>query len=198
MFEGINSTAVIESLEVLALVQECQDPHSASIVQRLLLNTAGGNPNTVAAQRTVGWSWMEFGQYCMEASERCGVLANPLALVKQSMAKRAMPWIRENAPGFLTKLESRSKGKSTHQFWQRGGGYDRNLRSVSDIHEKIDYIHANPVRRKLVDTPGQWPWSSYHTWETGKDAPIPVDRDSVPMLTPVEEDVRRNIRRYEH
>ena len=84
MFEGINSTAVIESLEVLALVQECQDPHSASIVQRLLLNTAGGNPNTVAAQRTVGWSWMEFGQYCMEASERCGVLANPLALVKQS------------------------------------------------------------------------------------------------------------------
>ena len=121
-----------------------------------------------------------------------------LALVKQSMAKRAMPWIRENAPGFLTKLESRSKGKSTHQFWQRGGGYDRNLRSVSDIHEKIDYIHANPVRRKLVDTPGQWPWSSYHTWETGKDAPIPVDRDSVPMLTPVEEDVRRNIRRYEH
>jgi voltage-gated potassium channel len=84
MFEGINSTAVIESLQVLALVQECQDPHSASIAQRLLLNTEGGSPNTVSPRRTVGWSWREFSRYCMEASERSGVLANPLAIVKHT------------------------------------------------------------------------------------------------------------------
>lgn len=84
MFEGINSTAVMESLEVLALVQECQDMHSSSIVQRLLLNTSGGNPNTVLARGTVGWSWAEFGRYCMEAAGRSGVPANPLALVKDT------------------------------------------------------------------------------------------------------------------
>ena len=82
MFEGINSTAVMESLEVLALVQECQDPHSSLIVQRLLLNTEGGNPNTILPRRTVGWSWMEFSRYCMEATEESGILANPLAIVK--------------------------------------------------------------------------------------------------------------------
>jgi hypothetical protein len=27
--------------------------------------------------------------------------------------------------------------------------------------EKLDYMHNNPVMRKLVSTPGEWPWSSW-------------------------------------
>jgi voltage-gated potassium channel len=84
MFEGINSTAVIGSLQVLALVQESQDRHSSSIVQRLLLNTEGGNPNTVSPTRTVGWSWAEFSRCCLEAAAQSGVMANPLAIVKRT------------------------------------------------------------------------------------------------------------------
>ncbi|MGD0007471.1 MAG: hypothetical protein ABSE93_02850 [Terriglobia bacterium] len=27
--------------------------------------------------------------------------------------------------------------------------------------EKLDYMHNNPVKRGLVSSPGDWPWSSW-------------------------------------
>jgi putative transposase len=106
-----------------------------------------------------------------------------LTTLKQSVSKRALLWLRANAPGFLRRLEDiQPNGKRTHRFWLRGGGYDRNLRSVADIHEKIDYIHANPVRRGLAGTPEAWRWSSSRAWLSGKDEPIAVDRESLPRL----------------
>ncbi|MCA9235524.1 MAG: hypothetical protein KDA44_08625 [Planctomycetales bacterium] len=63
------------------------------------------------------------------------------------------------------------------------GGYDRNLRSVRDVHEKIRYVHENPVRRGLVATAVDWPWSSARAGATGGDEPLPIDRRSVPRLT---------------
>jgi hypothetical protein len=45
-------------------------------------------------------------------------------------------------------------------FWQRGGGFDRNLWNSKAVHDSIRYIEANPVRSKLADIPQKWPWSS--------------------------------------
>jgi putative transposase len=73
-------------------------------------------------------------------------------------------------------------GKQVHRFWQRGGRYDRNLRSVKDIYEKINYIHNNPVRRGLVEKPEDWPWSSSKAWLEGTHNPIRLDFDSLPPL----------------
>ena len=50
-----------------------------------------------------------------------------------------------------------------------------------NVHEKIHYIHNNPVRRGLVSKASLWRWSSCLAWETGKDEPIAIDRDNVPM-----------------
>ncbi len=108
-----------------------------------------------------------------------------LSTLKQSVSKRAMLWLRENSPEFLAQLEDiQPNGKRSHRFWLRGGGYDRNLRSVADIHEKIEYVHANPVRRDLVATTESWPWSSCRAWQTGEDVPIAIDRESLPRLEP--------------
>ncbi len=113
-----------------------------------------------------------------------------LTTVKQSVSKRAILWLRENAPGFLSRLaDVQPNGKQSYRFWQRGGGYDRNLRSIGDIFEKVAYTHNNPVRRGLVATAEAWPWSSCHAWETGEDTPIPIDRKSLPTLMP--DDVTR-------
>jgi REP-associated tyrosine transposase len=61
-----------------------------------------------------------------------------LKSIKQSVSIRALAWVRVHEPRFLEKLKHvQSDGKVSHRFWQRGGGYDRNLRSVADIHEKI-------------------------------------------------------------
>lgn len=74
-------------------------------------------------------------------------------------------------------------GSRAYLFWQRGGGYDRNLSSVRDIHEKIRYVHENPVRRGLTPRAEDWPWSSAAAWKTEKDLPVQIDRESVPALT---------------
>jgi len=108
-----------------------------------------------------------------------------LTTMKQSAAKRALLWLHRHAPHYLVQLrEIRPSGAHCYRFWQRGGGYDRNLRSVPDIYEKIEYTHANPVRRGLVATPAEWPWSSCRAWETGEDTPIPIDRHSLPAWMP--------------
>ncbi len=108
-----------------------------------------------------------------------------LTTIKQSVAKRALLWLQNNAPQFLVQLEDiQPNGNRSHRFWQRGGGYDRNLRSVSDIYEKIEYVHENPVRRELCLKPEEWAWSSCRAWETGEDIPIPIDRNTLPPLNP--------------
>jgi putative transposase len=116
-------------------------------------------------------------------------IARILKALKQSVAKRALFWLKEHAAGFLPQIaDVQPNGKTSHRFWQRGGGYDRNLRTVSDIYEKIAYVHNNPVRRGLVSRPEEWPWSSCHAWETGVDSPVPIRRDTLP---PMIETVRR-------
>jgi putative transposase len=103
-----------------------------------------------------------------------------LKTIKSSVSKRAILWVKRNAPDFLKQMEDiQPNGDAHYRFWQRGGGYDRNLRSLEDVREKIRYIHANPVRCGLVDSPEKWYWSSYHAWETVEDVPIPIDRESL-------------------
>jgi len=104
--------------------------------------------------------------------------------IKQSASKRAVAWLRRHAPSYLKNLEDiQPNGNKTYRIWQRGGGYDRNLRSSRDIHEKIRYIHENPIRRGLVSIPSDWKWSSALSWETGDDHPLSIDRESIPPLT---------------
>jgi len=40
-------------------------------------------------------------------------------------------------------------------------GYDRNIFTESELREKVDYIHKNPITRGLVATADAWAWSSY-------------------------------------
>jgi hypothetical protein len=34
-----------------------------------------------------------------------------------------------------------------------------NVWSEKKIHEKLDYMHNNPLKRGWVAQPGDWPWS---------------------------------------
>lgn len=117
-------------------------------------------------------------------------IAAILSSIKQSAAKRAIRWLELNAAHFLPRIEDcQPSGKSSYRFWQRGGGYDRNLRSTRDAHEKVRYIHENPVRRGLVQRAIDWPWSSCAAWEHGVDLPLRIDRESVPMVTNFDESI---------
>jgi putative transposase len=70
-------------------------------------------------------------------------------------------------------------------LWQ-GRFFDRAVRTVKEYHEKVEYIHLNPVKRGLVNKPEQWKWSSIHDYSgtvgqvkvTG--SVLPIDRVLLP------------------
>jgi len=59
-------------------------------------------------------------------------------------------------------------------FWQRRF-YDFNVWSHEKRKEKLDYMHLNPVKRGLVSQPGDWPWSSWSFYKTGKTGLVKID-----------------------
>ena len=61
------------------------------------------------------------------------------------------------------------------RFWQRRF-YDFNVWSARKRNEKLNYMHFNPVKRNLVQTSKDWPWSSYRFYwhgDPGLCAPNP-------------------------
>ena len=77
--------------------------------------------------------------------------------IKRPVARQALKFVRQNAPSFLNMMrDEQPNGKVAHRFWQRGGGYDRNLVKPETVHSTIEYIHNNPVRRELARAPEDW------------------------------------------
>jgi len=110
-----------------------------------------------------------------------------LATIKQSVTHKALLYVRRNAPEFLPRmLDAQPSGRRCHRFWQRGGGYDRNLTEPSTICQHIEYIHANPVRRGLYERPEDWQWSSAADYARIRQGPLSIDWGSLP---PMEESV---------
>ena len=42
--------------------------------------------------------------------------------------------------------------------------------------EKLDYMHSNPVQRRLVSSPDQWPWSSFRFYYLNDSSVLTMDR----------------------
>ncbi len=63
---------------------------------------------------------------------------------------------------------------SGDRFWQRRY-YDFNVWSDEKFAEKVNYIHANPVRRGLVEQPEDWNWSSFRHIATGAESVVEVE-----------------------
>ena len=73
------------------------------------------------------------------------------------MVKKFIKFNRENgAIEFLKDFQVSGEGNGQYRIWQSGGGFDRNLWNPVAIHQSIEYIEANPVRRKLAGSPEQY------------------------------------------
>jgi hypothetical protein len=57
-----------------------------------------------------------------------------------------------------------------------GGGFDRNIASARAVHEEIEYMHGNPVRRGLCRRPTDWRYSSARFWAGETDIVLAMDR----------------------
>ena len=89
-----------------------------------------------------------------------------------------------------TKRMNRSRGEAGLLFQPRF--FDRALRTVREYHEKVEYIHVNPVKAGLVSRPDRWPWSSVHDYVGNlRDAPVTPSGLSVDrVLLPADPRIR--------
>jgi putative transposase len=110
-----------------------------------------------------------------------------LRSIKQSVANKALTYVRRVAPGFLRQMEDRQPNGAIHyRFWQRGGGYDRNVVEPETVHRQVDYLHHNPVRRGLCAKPEEWFWSSAADYVGARVGPLKIDRETLPRLVEME------------
>ena len=96
-----------------------------------------------------------------------------LQVVKQEVSRRLRKEHRlssetQDGPKFP---EAQTEEK---HFWQRRF-YDFNVWSEKKFREKLEYMHANPVKRGLVEHPKDWPWSSWGHYALGETGLIRVD-----------------------
>jgi len=84
-----------------------------------------------------------------------------LAAIKQPFSYFVSSQLEAAKSPLLSKLIVRERpGKFCFRFWQEGAGFDRNLLTVKAIESSIDYIHRNPVERKLCRRAIDFCWSS--------------------------------------
>ena len=107
MFDN-RATGVWQSLETLAVVQECQDPQSANIIQKLLKNTEGANPQTVRPSRIVGWTWQKLLIKSIETAAKMGISVNPFALIHKGETNTCPGFDCEIKEGDLISIITRN------------------------------------------------------------------------------------------
>jgi putative transposase len=85
-----------------------------------------------------GYAAMPEHEHLLVSEPERGLLADAIHYLKLSFAKRLRKGV----------------------FWQKRY-YDRNVRNEQEFMEKLRYLHRNPVKRGLVQRPGEWRWSSF-------------------------------------
>jgi len=103
-----------------------------------------------------------------------------LLAIKQPVSRKAIAYLKEHNAAGLRLLATGQQARPYH-FWQKGGGYDRNVTEVATLIETIRYIHDNPVRKGLAQTPADWYYSSAADWDVSKSGPLSIDHDSFPV-----------------
>ena len=105
-----------------------------------------------------------------------------LQFVKGIVSRRVLGYLKEmNYEASLGKLEHVDwKRNHRYSLWQ----HDSDVFSIvseSAFLQKVNYIHQNPVRAKLVERPGDYFWSSVRLWQKcpRENEPLTVDINKI-------------------
>jgi putative transposase len=102
-----------------------------------------------------------------------GTVSTVLQMLKQRVSRKMRKRKKRGREGQLT-LGFDAGGEELRSFWQ-ARFYDFNVYSRGKVKEKLNYMHANPVIRKLVKHPKDWPWSSWSNYMRGGAGLIEID-----------------------
>ncbi len=87
---------------------------------------------------------------------------------KRQSSLRIRSWYRQQASSY-----SEGFGEGT-KFWQPKY-YSFSVYERHKLEDKLQYMHTNPVRSKLVDQAVDWPWSSARWYEGRRSVGVPVE-----------------------
>lgn len=115
-------------------------------------------------------------------------IAEALQEIRSPVSRKALAFLRDQAPEWLPRLKQQRGQRTEYHFWQRGGGYDRNAVEPSTLERMMEYIHMNPVRIGLVHKATDWKWSSAGWYARSEPSVLLVDR--IPSEWTVEVGIR--------
>jgi len=121
----------------------------------------------------VGYVLMPEHVHLLVSEPAKGTLSKVMQVLKQRVSRALRKRRRRNSRGQL-RLPFAEEKSGPKRFWQRRF-YDFNVWSRGKSREKLNYMHANPVTRKLVKHPKDWPWSSWNFHEKGEAGLIRID-----------------------
>jgi len=121
----------------------------------------------------VGYVVMPEHVHLLLSEPKNGTLAKLLQVLKQRVSRAMRGRKRRRVSGQLSLAFPESLA-GLRRFWQRRY-YDFNVYSAQKIREKLDYIHTNPVQRRLVKHPQDWPWSSWSFYASGEQGVVRIE-----------------------
>ena len=121
----------------------------------------------------VGYVVMPEHVHLLIGEPKKGNPSKVLQVLRQKVSRALRRRPSKSAAGQLSLAFARSRTDAP-PFWQRRF-YDFNVWSGRKRKEKLDYMHANPVKRKLVLHSRDWPWSSWSYYEKGRKGLIRID-----------------------
>ena len=125
------------------------------------------------AFKLIGYVVMPEHVHLLLSEPKKGSPSKVLQVLKQKVSRALRGRGKKSVPGQLLLPFSRMATDAT-AFWQRRF-YDFNVWSAEKLREKLEYMHANPVKRKLAVHPKDWPWSSWSHYAKGEKGLIRID-----------------------
>ena len=101
-----------------------------------------------------------------------GTPSTVIQVLKQRVSRRLRR--KKRKPTGQLDLTFASSDDSLPRFWQQRF-YDFNVWSLKKRVEKLQYMHMNPLKRKLADRPKDWPWSSFSFYSKLQHGLIKID-----------------------
>jgi putative transposase len=99
-----------------------------------------------------------------------GTPSTVMQVLKQRVSRR----MRRKKRKAMSTLRFQGFDLSLSQFWQPRF-YDFNVWSQKKFVEKLQYMHMNPVKRRLVSHPKDWPRSSFSFYAKKDSVLVRID-----------------------
>ena len=109
-------------------------------------------------------------------------LEDPTVRRSRNSGEASIPTSRKGGETWGIPVFDDSESTATHRFWQTRF-YDFNVWTEKKRIEKLRYIHRNPVKRGLVESPEQWPWSSFRWYSSREEGPVRINDTDILVMT---------------